>query len=256
MKPVYVRGLGLWTSGYDRPLAWCQQKADSTVEKPMAALLKGPLRRRATPLTRLAVEVLEQATTQADCDPASISTVWATAHGEHTPAIRLLEMMQHGEGKLSPTQFHNSVHNTAGGYASIATGNVLPSTTLTGGRELVASALLEAWCLLESSGRDVAVVFADEPLLSPFDRADARTPLAIALLLSHDPARALGELTNLRRAAITGIPNHERFGYLYVSAALPLLEQIVCGQPGNIILELAAADSGPVWCVDLNLVSV
>ena len=37
---------------------------------------------------------------------------------------------------------------------------------------------------------------------------------------------------------------------------LPLLEKIVCGQPGNVILELAAADSGPVWCVDLKLVSV
>jgi hypothetical protein len=221
----------------------------------MASLLEGTLRRRATPLTRLAVEVLEQATTQADCDPASISTIWATAHGEHSPAIKLLEMMQRGAGKLSPTQFHNSVHNTASGYASIATGNILPSTTLTGGSELVASALLEAWCLLESSGRDVAVVFADEPLQSPFDRADARTPLAIALLLSHESARALAELTNLRRAAVTGIPNHERFGYLHVSAALPLLEQIVCGQPGNIPLELASTDSGPAWCVDLQLIS-
>jgi hypothetical protein len=42
---------------------------------------------------------------------------------------------------------------------------------------------------------------------------------------------------------------------LYVSAALPLLEQISNRQPGEISLELASADSGPAWCVDLNLVS-
>jgi hypothetical protein len=255
MKPVYVRGIGLWTPGYDRPLAWCQQKMDPAVEKPVAALLEGPLRRRATPLTRMAVEVFQQATTQAACDPASIPTIWATAHGEHTPAIKLLEMMQRDPGKLSPTQFHNSVHNTASGYASIATGNVAPSTTLTGGGELVATALLEAWCLLESMGVDVAVVFADESLQPPFDRADAHSSLAIALILSRDPTRALCELTKLRRATIARIPDYEHFGYLHVSAALPLLEQISNGQPGEISLELASADSGPAWCVDLNLVS-
>lgn len=255
MKPVYVRGIGLWTPGYDRPLAWCQQKVDLAVEKPAAALLKGPLRRRATPLTRMAVEVLEQATTHADCDPASVPTVWATAHGEHTPAIKLLEMMQRGAGKLSPTLFHNSVHNTAGGYASIATGNVAPSTTVTGGGELVASALLEAWCLLERSGRDVALVLADEPLQPPFDRVDVRTPLAIALLLSRRPERALGVLTEFRRAAISPAPDHERFGHLHVSAALPLLEHIVRGQPGSVALELASEGPGPVWCVALQLAS-
>ena len=52
-------------------------------------------------------------------------------------------MMLRGEGKLSPTHFHNSIHNTASGYASIATGNGAPSTTLSGGAELVASSFLD-----------------------------------------------------------------------------------------------------------------
>jgi hypothetical protein len=253
MNPVYVRGLGLWTPGYDRPLAWCQQKLDPAALKPAAALLEGPLRRRATPLTRMAVEAFQQATSHADRDPATVPTVWATAHGEHSPAIKLLEMMQRGAGKLSPTHFHNSVHNTAGGYASIATGNVAPSTTLTGGSEIVASALLEVWCLIESAGHDVALVLADEALQSPFDRADARTPLAVALLLSQQPEHALGVLTELRRATIAPVPEHEHFGHLHVSAALPLLEHIVRGQPGIVPLEHASGGPGPVWCVDLRV---
>ena len=98
-------------------------------------------------------------------------------------------------------------------------------------------------------------MFADEPLQPPFDRADAHSSLAIALILSRDSTRALCELTKLRRATIARIPDYEHFGYLHVSAALPLLEQISNGQPGEIPLELASADSGPAWCVDLNLVT-
>jgi hypothetical protein len=200
----------------------------------------------------MAVEVLQQAAAHARADLASIPTVWATAHGEHTPAIKLLQMMRRGEGKLSPTQFHNSVHNTAGGYASIAAENVSPSTTLTGGRELVASALLEAWCLVEASGSDVALVLADEVLQPPFDQSDIRMPLAIAMLLSQQPRDALAVLTDLRRAPIAGVPDRDPFGHLYVSGALPLLEQIVRRQPGCVALELACEDDEPVWCVDLQ----
>jgi len=252
MKPVYVHGVGLWTPGYDRPLAWCEQKADPSALKPAAEFLEGPLRRRATPLTRMAVDVFKQATTHANRDPSLISTVWATAHGEHTPAIKLLEMMQRMEGKVSPTQFHNSVHNTASGYASIATGNIAPSTTLTGGLELVAAALLEAWCLVESSNRDVALILADEPLQPPFERDDTRTPLAIALVLSRQSDRALSVLTELRRETMAPVPDHERFGHLHVSAALPLLEHIVRGQSGSIALQLASEGTAPVWCVDFQ----
>jgi len=252
VKPIYVHGVGIWTPGYDRPLAWCEQEADPNVLKPTAALLEGNLRRRATPLSRMGVEVFDQAVTHAKRDPASIQTVWATAHGEHTPAIKLLEMMQLGEGKLSPTQFHNSVHNTSGGYASIATGNVAASTTLTGGRELVASALLEAWCLAEFSGHDVALILADEALLSPFERPGACVPLALSLLLSEQPEGSLCVLENLRRDRVSPVQTYERFGELYISSALPLLEHVVDGRSGNVSLQLAGDDSPLVWCVDLK----
>ena len=123
MKPAYVRGLGLWTPGYADAAAWCRGEPDPTVEAPRAELLSGALRRRSSSLTRMAIEALQQATTGAGCDPANTPSIWATAHGEHATAVAMLEMMRSGEGKLSPTRFHNSVHNTARGYASIATRN-------------------------------------------------------------------------------------------------------------------------------------
>ncbi len=254
MRPAYVTGLGLWTPGHASPEAWCRSDFDASVETPPVALLSGPLRRRATGLTRMAVEVFQQATSQVGCDPVTIPSVWATSNGEHTTAIKLLGMMQRGEGKLSPTHFHNSVHNTASGYSSIATGNCAPSTTLTGGAELIASSLLEAICHLETSAEKVVLVLADEPLLPPFDRGDGSSPLALAFCLSSRPDGAIAVLSGMRRDAVAPVKRHDRFGRLYVGAALPLLERIVLGRPGTVALELEGERSGPVSCVDLELV--
>ncbi len=249
MKPVYVRGMGLFTPGFDSPLAWCDQKEAPDLEKPEASILAGPLRRRATPLTRLAIEALVQATTASGSDLATIQSVWATAHGEHSPAIKMLAMMKTGEGRVSPTQFHNSVHNTAGGYASIASNNATRSTTLTGGSELVGSTLLEAFCLLDAHGGEVAVVLADEPLQAPFERSLTTASLSISLVLSHERAGAIGALKDLARTQTSGARLHERFGGLYVSAGLPLIESLVRGQPGTLPLELEGMNSGPIWTV-------
>ena len=116
MRPVYVCGLGLWTPGHADPAAWCLRKEDPSVEVPEATLLTHALRRRASHFTRMGVEVLQQAMSQGGRDSTNTPSVWATAHGEHETALAILGMMQRGEGKLSPTQFHNSVHNTASGY--------------------------------------------------------------------------------------------------------------------------------------------
>jgi len=254
VRPVYVTGLGLWTSGHASAESWCRSDFDASVETPAVALLSGPLRRRATGLTRMAVEVFHQATSQAGCNPSTIPSVWATSNGEHTTAIKILDMMRRGEGKLSPTHFHNSVHNTASGYASIATGNYAPSTTLTGGPELVASSLLEAMCHLEASAEEVVLVLADEPLLPPFERGDGTSALALAFCLASRPDGAVAILSGMRRDAVAAVKHHDRFGRIYVGAALPLLERIVLGRPGTVALELEGEHPGSVSCVDLELV--
>lgn len=256
MKSVYLRGVGLWTPGYASAEAWCRGDADPAAPKPEAKLLEGSLRRRASPLTRMSAEVFEQVATTSNRDVSEITTVWATAHGEHSTAIKLLKMMRRGEGKVSPTHFHNSVHNTPSGYASIATGNGSPSTTLTGGPELVASSLLEAFGHLAGGAREVVVVLADEPLQAPFDRPDMQWPLALAFCLSSEPDGSLVQLKDLRRKTVPAIKLHERFGTLYVSAGLPLLECAVARKPGTVALELDCVGQGEaaIWCVDLELI--
>ena len=106
--------------------------------------------------------------------------------------------MNHGDGKVSPAKFHSSVHNTPGGYASIAAGNVAQSTTLTGGSELVSAALIETMCLVESIKSDVIVVFADEALKPPFDVPGSGPPPGPLCpdLISNRGIRIGGALAN------------------------------------------------------------
>lgn len=252
-KPTYVCGVGLWTPGYANPKSWCDGEADAEKPKPAATLLKGPLSRRATPLTRMSIEAMQQAVAMGDADLSTIPSVWATCHGEHSAAISLLRMMQEGEGKLSPTKFHNSVHNAASGYASIATGNRTLSTTLTGGAEIVASSLLEAICLVQSLDRSIVLVLADEPLLPPFERSDATTGLALSLLLSSNADGAFAALDGLRRGTVPPLEHTDYFGSLHVSAALPLIERIVKGRSGTVALDFKADSRKAVWCMDLEV---
>lgn len=253
MRPAYVRGVGLWSPGHADADSWCRGEPDESVREPGAALLAGPGRRRATPLTRLAAEAFQQAVEAAGCDPAAVASVWVTAHGENENAAAMLDMMGRGSGKLSPTRFHNSVYNTASGYVSIATGNRGPATTLTGGPEIVGGALLEALCQLEAGASEVALVYADEPLRPPFAAADVQAPLAVAFCLSGRPTGARVQLSDPRREEVAAAKRRERFGPLYVSATLPLLEAVVAGRPGTIPLELEGGGSTRIWCVDLEL---
>ena len=253
MRPVYVRDVGFWSPGYASGDAWCRAEFDDTVESPDAELLSGALRRRATALTRMSIEVFAQATRTADSLRTDVRSIWATSHGEHTTAIRILGMMQRGEGKLSPTHFHNSVHNAASGYASIATQNHTASTTLSGGTELVSAALLEAMCHLETAAGEIVLVLADEPLQVPFERSNATSPLAMAFCFSSDPRGAVAVLSNLRTDAVARVKPHDHFGRLYIAAALPLFEHVVLRRPGTVALELEGDGLGPVYCVDVEI---
>lgn len=251
MKPIYVHGIGLWSPGYPDAISWTRGQPDLEIERPGAELLQGAIRRRATGLTQMAVDVLHQAAKSSGFDLPTLTTVWSSAHGEHTVAVELLEMMNRGEGRLSPTLFHNSVYNTASGYASIATGNRAASTTLSGGPDLAAIMLLEAGCRLQRGADKVVAVLADEPMRPPFDTPDGGAPLAVALALSLEPEGAAARLLGLQRDNPTGVPAHPRFGGLYIAAVLPLVEHVVAGTFGRVALELERPGHGPFFSVEV-----
>lgn len=269
MSGAWVTGLGLWTPGYDSPSSWCDGKPDEAHGRPEAALLEGAVKRRASLVTRIGVEVLDQAARMGGADLSRVATVWGTANGESTVTVELLAMMQRGEGRLSPTRFHNSVHNAAAGCASIACGNERFSTTLSGGAELVGTCLLEALLLLDEGESDVVVVLADETYAPPLGPDPRGTPLGVAFQLTNAAARPTGSsaatrrplarLANLRFSGGDGEEGDaearaasERFPELAIAAALPLMERVMTGRPATGLAVQASDGPGPRWRVDVE----
>lgn len=246
-----MRRVGLWTPGHPDASSWIEGREVEEAKAPDAKLLSGVLRRRASPLTRMAVEALAQAMVGAEVDASEISSVWGSVSGESETSVALLAMMNAAEGKLSPTRFHNSVFNTAAGYASIALKNRAPSTTLCGGSELVATCLLEVGCRLESGEKEVVLVLLDEPQPEPFGPASGLAPLTLALRLAGDARGAIAALCELRIEACDPISTPARFDGLYIAGALPMLERMLRGQAGRVGLETGVAAGAPAWSVDV-----
>ena len=224
-KPLtaYLRGVGLWTPGFasfaDWAAAWAETGAE-TGEGPSLALAEGQaggrpaaellhprLRRRTSVLTRASVTALEAAVREGGADLASVRFVLVSSFGEIETTVELLAQLADPQGPVSPTKFHNSVHNTATGYMSIANGNHREATALAGGPHNLEIAMLEVLTGLAIDGGDAVLLVGEELLPEPFARADGDPTFALALLLSAEPARARHPSSRDLRVTLEPVPS-------------------------------------------------
>ncbi len=92
---------------------------------------------------------------------------------------------------ISPTKFHNSVHNAAAGYWTIGTGCRKASTALAAARASFAEALLEAAVQATTDADPVLLVCYDVEARGPLSEVCKSTSVfGTALVLSQpDPTR-------------------------------------------------------------------
>lgn len=200
MKPIHLRGVGLWAPGFPDAVAWREGRPDPAVDRPPCALVNARLGRGSSRFAGMLGEVVEQAAKQGGVDVRSVPTVYGSSLGEIETMVTLLRMLYEEEGKLSPNRFKNSVHNAASGLVSIGTGNTGFSTAIAGGDRSFEVSLLEAWAWLDQRGGDVVLAVADDAPPEPLDQLDQHGALAIGLCLSAAPAARPGQVTlsNLR----------------------------------------------------------
>lgn len=144
-----------------------------------------PRERRRAPLSvKLAVAVAEQACADAGIAPADTVSVFASGMGDMDITDYMCRTLAEDEPLLSPTKFHNSVHNAPVGYWTISQDARLSSNAVAGFTHTVPTSLLEAatQCLAEQ----VPVLWASQDIAAPApfrDIADIDAPCAFALLL-------------------------------------------------------------------------
>jgi hypothetical protein len=201
------------------------------------ALLPPNERRRATAAVRQAFRAAEDAI-GTHADPKALASVFASSDGDMMVLNRICEALAGEPRVISPTDFHNSVHNAASGYWSIAAQCMSPTTTLAAFDASFAAGLLEAAALVRDLDADVLLVAYDA--------------VAPAPLLAKRPLTVAASVALILGPAVEGSPRSVSIGIgadaetQCVGAleslrlgnpalrALPLLELIARGAPGEV----------------------
>jgi hypothetical protein len=224
-----VRGLGVWMPGFPTVDSWRNRRRVAEAEMPEPRL-PARLRRRTSLLVRMVADVAGQACQQAGVSLAGLPVVVGSAFGELGTTMEILDELETAR-EVSPFRFHNSVHNTAVGYLSIAHENRAPCTSLAGGDDTAAMVLQEASALLAFRGGDVLVVVADEVLPEAIGGRGTVPFSAAAVLRAAGSANAEAPGT----LAWTGNLRQTR------DAASPLERGVGDPSPGQRFLDFIAA---------------
>lgn len=216
---VHVEGVGLWAPALNDFAALRAELAGKPVApsgtRPAAATLPANERRRAPESVLLAVEVAGQAVAMSGRAASELPCVFSSTYGDQSISDYMCATLATTPMELSPTRFHNSVHNAPAGYWTIATGCHATSSAVTAGYASLGAGLLEAATLALAEQRPVLLVCSDIAGHGPLgEMTGTRGPFGIALVLSptatpHTLARLDMELRphateSLRPAPATG----------------------------------------------------
>lgn len=242
-------GLADWPQAAD-VLAGRSAYASARTVLPPPAGLPPAERRRTGPIVKTALAVGHEAVAASARDGATLATVFTASGGDGQNCHAICETLAGDDRQLSPTRFHNSVHNAPAGYWSIAARARAASNVLCAHDGSFAAGLLESLCQVAVDGVPALLIACDAdypeplhavrpiedafgvalvlaPLVPPTHDDTARRGLAhVAVTLTEAPATTLAspELEALR----VGNP---------AARVLPLLEAIAARRASSVVLD-------------------
>jgi hypothetical protein len=180
---VAAPGIGDWTRA--RAVIAGGRAGESTeITFPPPAVLSGAERRRSPQSVRLALHVAEQARVMSGLDAREIAAVFGSCIADGAVTVRTLETLSDEAPYVSPTDFHNSVHNEAVGYWAIGAGSHQPATSIGAGDDTFAASLLKAAMQTLDGGRPVLLCVYDIPFPEPLrDKLPMSGAFGAALVL-------------------------------------------------------------------------
>lgn len=252
---VCVEGVGLLGPGL------CGWQASRPVLADAAAYVHAPTviiasellpaaeRRRTGAPVKLALAAGREAFANAGRDTAATATVFTSSGGDGENVHQICETLASAEREVSPTRFHNSVHNAAAGYWSIATGSREPSTSLCCYDASFAAGLLEAAAQVVADRNALGLIAYDHRYPHPLDAVrPIGSAFAVALVLTPEPTgRTFAVLdvslmqddavaTPMTLAALEAV----RAG-VPAGRSLPLLAALARATPAAVILDYVGA---------------
>lgn len=170
---VFVEGVGLAGPGLNgwqasqAILAGAAPYIDASVVIPPCDLLPSAERRRTGLPVKVSLAVGLEAIVNAQRNAAELPAIFASSAGDGENMHCILEMLANNGREVSPTRFHNSVHNAPSGYWSIATKSMEPSTSLTCYDASFVAGLIEAATQTLAGGNAVVLITYDATYPEP-----------------------------------------------------------------------------------------
>ena len=248
MASASVEGVGLvgpgiasWNVARDALAGRTAYVATPTV-LPVPQALPPTERRRAGKSVRIALAAGMDAAADAGREARDFAAIFCASTGDGETLHAICEALASDDREISPTRFHNSVHNAPAGYWGIATGAMHAADSIAAYDGTFAAGLLEGVARIATDPATPLLLIAyDAPYPPPLHgKRPIADSFAVALALSAAPDRgtritveptaaaptimADAALENVRR----GIP---------AARALPLLRLLAAGTPGRVVLE-------------------
>ncbi len=191
---IWISGLGVegpGLHGWKQARQTLTGKAAWIFDEPEIAaprILSARERRRCSPTVRLALRVAEEAVEQSPFEVSDLCSVFANSTGDTHVVTRLLNQLSTSEKLVSPTDFHNSVHNAPAGYWTIGHGNKQPTTSIAAGRNTFGMGLLKAMVQVNATKRPCLLVCYEHPFPPPLDATySIAFPMGASILLTPQP---------------------------------------------------------------------
>ena len=250
---AFVEGIGLLGPGL---ASWAQgreclqgaapyQAARCVPPSPMA--LPPAERRRAGAVVKISLAVAEEAVAASGLRAAALASVFSSSSGDAVNCHEICSTLASSDRLISPTRFHNSVHNAASGYWSISSGAMATSSVVCARDASFAAGLLEAMTQVAVEQVPVLLVAYDtdypEPLRSARTIPDS---FGVALVLApHRSERSQAQWTLEPADCLSPLPADRLDDSaletlrLDIPAArcLPLLRGVANRQSGRIVLD-------------------
>ena len=259
-----VLGVGAWGPSFRnwqdlQMLMSGQQLDDDGAKGPKPDVIPANERRRAPLPVRLAVETSAQACLDAGLEASELACVFVSGLGDTQLTDYMCKVLAGDNKALSPTKFHNSVHNAAAGYWTNSTECMQAANSVAGFTQSVSLTLIEALIQAQAEQRALLLTFYDAPS-SPVLKELLKNELPFAVSMVIAPASVANGKGQSLIASVQSEPAswppqtwqgdlHHCYAHNPVARILPFLE-LLTGSKDDTLMPLSAATSLTVARVD------
>ena len=207
-------GIGAWGPGFNNwPELQSQFHKHTSQEfdppsNPKPSIIPANERRRAPLPVRAAVEVSYQALKQSGLRASDVACVFGSGLGDTEITDYMCSILASENKQLSPTKFHNSVHNAAAGYWTISSGCMKSANSVAAYRQTAGLSIIEGVTLCGLERTPVLITLFDMAAHAGYKQIfPCRHSLATALLVCPKDFGGDGVLAEINITQVANLQN-------------------------------------------------